>query len=170
MRKLTLMALGMTAAVCTAPASAAPPVGYVSAATPTQEVTNPTIVSGDPSCVTTFKRVEDRVSFRMRCFEITGITMAHIHGPATADANGGIMVTLLPTQAPSGLINGFVVQGTFSPGSGNINTGVTFADVIAAMNNDLAYVNVHTEANGGGEVRGQIAAVPEIPKVFALEF
>ena len=37
--------------------------------------------------------------------------------------------------------------------------GTTLFDLIIAMVNGRAYVNVHTRQNTGGEIRGQISAV-----------
>jgi hypothetical protein len=66
-------------------------------------------------------------------------TAAHFHGPAEAGKNAGVAVAI-----PS---------ATSSPAEGS----ATLTDAQAA---DLAagkyYVNVHTAANPGGEIRGQV--------------
>jgi hypothetical protein len=50
------------------------------------------------------------------------------------------------------------VQGTFTgPDSGNTCGWVDLADVLGAMATGNAYVNIHTSAHPGGEIRGQIA-------------
>lgn len=65
-------------------------------------------------------------------------TAAHFHGPAEAGKNAGVAVP---------------IPGTSSPLSGS----ATLSDAQAA---DLAqgkwYVNIHTAANKGGEIRGQV--------------
>lgn len=67
-------------------------------------------------------------------------TAAHIHGPAEPGANAGPVVPLAGATSP--------LTGT-----------ATLTDAQAA---ELAagkyYVNVHTNANRGGEIRGQITA------------
>lgn len=63
---------------------------------------------------------------------------AHIHGPAAAGANAGVMV---PFPAPASPIKGSATL-----------TEAQAADLMAGR----TYVNVHTAANGGGEIRGQI--------------
>lgn len=151
-----------------APIAAADPVltGYVAAATPTQEKTNPTISTGKtPSCVTTFRFVNkpvtaQKLEYRLRCFNITRVTMAHIHGPADADNTAGVLADLFtgpetPTgEDINGLLKSGVIERNTFPG------GVAAFDLlIARMNTDQTYVNVHTNANGGGEVRGQIAGI-----------
>ena len=69
-------------------------------------------------------------------------TAGHIHGPAGADAAAGVLIGFPNVPAAA--------AGTFS--------GVlTLTD--AQLNNVLTgqtYVNIHTAANGGGEIRGQV--------------
>ena len=72
-----------------------------------------------------------------------------------AGSNGSVTVTLYggPTTSKSGVLT----QGTISDGDvGDAGCGTTVAELIAAMASGGAYVNVHTSANGGGEIRGQI--------------
>jgi hypothetical protein len=38
--------------------------------------------------------------------------------------------------------------------------GKTVADLLDAIKNNTAYVNVHTEANPNGEIRGQLVDIP----------
>ncbi len=81
-------------------------------------------------------------------YEIVGdglsgaITGAHIHAGAIG-TSGGVLVDL------SGGINGNRIMGTIS-GSSVTN------DLINAMLKGETYINVHTAANPGGEIRGQI--------------
>jgi hypothetical protein len=66
-------------------------------------------------------------------------TAGHIHGPAAPGANAGVMVP-------------FQNAGT-SPIKGTATlTDAQAADLMAGR----TYVNVHTAAHGGGEIRGQI--------------
>ena len=65
-------------------------------------------------------------------------TMAHFHGPAAPGANGPPVV---------------VVKDPTSPISGTaILTPAQEADLLAGK----WYFNVHTQANPGGEIRGQV--------------
>ena len=85
---------------------------------------------------------------------ITSATQAHIHSGATG-VNGPIVVNLFaaPTSGPVSTIN---VSGTaraadvIGPLAGN------FAGLVSAIKAGTAYVNVHTSANAGGEIRAQI--------------
>jgi hypothetical protein len=66
-------------------------------------------------------------------------TAAHIHGPADPGANAGVVVPFTGNLA--------------SP----INGSATLTDAqIAQLEAGKWYVNIHTEANKGGEIRGQL--------------
>jgi hypothetical protein len=88
----------------------------------------------------------------------SGITMGHIHGPAPAGVNAGI-------------IQGFTSQlvlGSTTGGFSNFTFPVALtAAQITALKNGLVYVNLHTSAFPGGELRGQLTIVPE-PGTFLL--
>ncbi|HWW03514.1 MAG TPA: TIGR03118 family protein [Candidatus Acidoferrum sp.] len=65
----------------------------------------------------------------------------HIHAPAAATNNAGVVIPFSVPAAMSGTISG---STTLTP------------DLVADIVNGLAYVNVHTGNNPGGEIRGQI--------------
>lgn len=98
----------------------------------------------------------------------TAITQAHIHVGGTG-TNGPIIFFLCTNlgNAPAGVVvppctpvNGSLsVSGTLDNAAlqARPEAGITtFADAIAAIRGGNAYVNVHTTANPGGEIRGQI--------------
>jgi hypothetical protein len=71
---------------------------------------------------------------------------AHIHGPAAAGANAGVLFNLTATAGTP------VTGGTFTQ-----TTTITLTDAqITEINNGQYYVNLHTVANPGGEIRGQL--------------
>ena len=72
-------------------------------------------------------------------------TAAHIHGPANSSGATGVLLDLAPFNGGA-----FGVSGTL------IGSVAISADVKAAILSGLTYVNIHTMANGGGEVRGQV--------------
>jgi hypothetical protein len=69
-------------------------------------------------------------------------TMAHLHGPATAGKNGPPVVWLSEKGAPVG--NPIKGQATLTP------------EQAQQMMAGEWYVNVHTQTNPGGEIRGQV--------------
>ena len=82
---------------------------------------------------------------------LTGTTTAsHFHGPAVADSNAGVQIGL------SGFPTG-VTSGSFSD-TVTLN-GAQEADLLA----EKWYINIHTSAFGGGEIRGQLYETKPLP-------
>ena len=78
------------------------------------------------------------------------LAAAHIHVGAVG-ANGGIIFPLVAGPSP---MVGSLTTANFTP-SGSITT---YAQAVAAIEAGNTYVNFHTAANPGGEIRGQLAA------------
>jgi len=79
-------------------------------------------------------------------------TLAHIHGPAPRGVNAGVLYSLIPITtlgSTAGTINGTV---TLVDGTG----GFTLAQQLQQLRDGLWYVNIHTTAHPGGEIRGQL--------------
>jgi len=75
---------------------------------------------------------------------IDSVIAGHIHR-GVADSAGGVIQSLSPT--PTGIgFTGTVASGTAVPPD----------SVIALMRAGRAYVNIHTKAHTGGEIRGQL--------------
>ena len=81
------------------------------------------------------------LTYTMSYSGLTGpATMAHFHGPADAGVNAGVMVPITPATSPT--------KGT-----------ATLTDAqMDAFKSGKVYANVHTDANKGGEIRGQVMA------------
>ena len=92
---------------------------------------------------------------------ITSATAAHIHTGA-AGVNGGVVVTLFsaPTGTPASTIN---VSGTASAADLSGPMAGNLAGFIAALKAGTLYVNVHTTANAGGEIRAGVVAAAATP-------
>ncbi len=99
------------------------------------------------------------LKFEIRVANTTGIIFAHLHN-APAGSNGGVVVTLIPNQSPSPLSNGLIAVGTIDSSmlSGSL-AGKTIADLVKELEMGKIYVNVHTSANRGGELRGQVSMI-----------
>ena len=74
-------------------------------------------------------------------------TAAHIHGPAPAGTNGPVVFSFTGVPAAT--------SGTFSE-----TFSVTPAQVVE-LESGLLYADMHTATFPGGEIRGQLAFVPE---------
>jgi hypothetical protein len=87
----------------------------------------------------TFDTVTRKLDYDISYSGLTGpAAAAHIHGPAAAGANAGVMVPFPAAASP--------IKGSAT---------LTEAQATALMAGNT-YVNVHTAAHGGGEIRGQI--------------
>ncbi len=99
--------------------------------------------------------------FQMKVMGLSGpATGAHLHGPATESETGGIIVSLCGHPAPAALAtcttdaNGtLTISGTISS---MLLRGVTPAQFFQWLQTGQIYVNVHTQMNPAGEVRGQV--------------
>jgi len=82
-----------------------------------------------------------KLSWKLTYSGLSGAaTAAHFHGPAEAGKNGGVAVA--------------IPNATSSPAEGS----ATLTDAQAAdLTTGKYYVNVHTAANPGGEIRGQVS-------------
>lgn len=115
--------------------------------------------------VATFKLNADgsALTYKLNVANIDGVTQAHIHcgGP---DVNGPVVVFLFGFDPEGVSTSGRLSEGTITaadviarPDSAACPGGLaTFADLIEAMQTGGAYVNVHTLAIPGGEIRGQL--------------
>ena len=81
-----------------------------------------------------------KLSWKLTYSGLSGAaTAAHFHGPAEAGKNAGVAVA--------------IPNATSSPAEGSATlTDAQAADLMAGK----YYVNVHTAANPGGEIRGQV--------------
>jgi hypothetical protein len=100
------------------------------------------------------------ISYKLIVANIENVTQAHIH-LAPAGSNGGIVAWLYPAAPPSQLIpgrsQGILGEGEITAASlvGSL-LGRPLGDLLDAMQNGGAYVNVHTSQFPPGEIRGQI--------------
>jgi hypothetical protein len=112
---------------------------------------------------------------RSAAANIDNAFMAHIH-LAPVGVNGAIVEWLFPSTAPApgptgaGRLDGVLASGTFT--AANLVGPLAnhpLSDLIAAMRNGGAYVNIHTDDGiappntgpgdfPGGEIRGQLSA------------
>lgn len=74
-----------------------------------------------------------------------GATAAHVHGPADANSSAGVLFGIGTPSGTAGVI------------AGTATITATQAGHITAGN---SYFNIHTSANTGGEIRGQLLLLP----------
>jgi hypothetical protein len=100
----------------------------------------PTASAGTGAVTATLDTASRKLTWEVTYSGLTGPAMAaHIHGPADPGKNAGVVVPL--------------TVGSGSPIKGSkVLTPAEVADLEAAK----YYVNIHTAANKGGEIRGQL--------------
>jgi hypothetical protein len=105
------------------------------------------------------------LSYRLIATNINDVLQAHIHCCTGPMSNAGIAVWLYPSAPPPVLIpgrhTGVLATGTITADDIVGPALLTGADdPLAALVEQIkagnAYVNVHTSANPGGEIRGQL--------------
>jgi CHRD domain len=87
---------------------------------------------------------------------------AHIH-LGQRSVNGGVMAFLCgggskptPCPGPSGTVEGTIAATDILPLATQQVSTAGYEEFVRALRNGTAYVNVHTAASPGGEIRGQI--------------
>ena len=96
---------------------------------------------GQGTLTATLNKTTSELTWKITYTGLTGpATAAHFHGPAAAGANAGVSLGFASAASP--------IEGKATL------TAAQVADLMAGK----WYANVHTAANKGGEIRGQVAA------------
>lgn len=99
----------------------------------------PVVTTGNGSGTATYDMQTKMLTLNVSYQDLEGnATGAHIHGPALVGQNAGVAW---------GLTVGSPIQDVLGPLNGAEETNLL---------NGLYYINVHTDLNPGGEIRGQI--------------
>ena len=99
----------------------------------------------------------DSIAYSVNATNIEGVTAGHIHLGAKGE-NGPIVVTLFKYDTPmnevseNGTITADKLEGPMA--------GKQISDLATGGANGTLYVNVHTEQNPNGEIRGQGGSPP----------
>jgi hypothetical protein len=109
------------------------------------------------------------VDYHVYVSNIDRVTQAHIH-QGNSSENGHIIVPLFNASSPTGPLTGQLAEGHITPANfvGPLQ-GKQLDDLIALMQNGTAYVNVHTEQNPQGEIRGTVQLDDNIDDDDAFE-
>ena len=137
MFRTSLLAAAFTVGCLSAASAAA--IDYRATLSGKSEVP-PTTSNGSGDVLATLDTASKKLSYTLTYLGLSGpATAAHFHGPAAAGVYAGVVVPIGTNPA--------------SPSTGS----VTLTD---AQMKDLEagnwYANVHTDANKGGEIRGQL--------------
>ena len=136
--KRTLLAACLVLPFAALPAAAAVLHFHATLVAASEVPPNPT--SGKGSADATLDTASGKLDYTVTWSGLTGpSTMAHFHGPAPVGKNAGVQINL-----------------GMSPVSPLHGTATLTPDEITEIENGQMYVNVHTEAHKGGEIRGQV--------------
>jgi hypothetical protein len=97
------------------------------------------------------------IDYHLYINNIDRVTQAHIH-QGNSSENGPIIVPLFnASSTPTGHVNGQLAEGHITPANftGPLQ-GKQLDDLVSLMQNGTTYVNVHTEQNPQGEMRGTV--------------
>ena len=113
------------------------------------------------NAVVLFRDDNSELSYKLVVNGLEDTLMAHIHVAAAPGGNGPPVLWLYPDAAPPqlipGIFNGMLGKGSATDADLTGAAGVTsLADLRTAIEEGRAYVNVHTVANPGGEIRGTL--------------
>lgn len=133
-----LLVGAMALAGCTSPSSNVVNMGATMNAA--SEVP-PNASTGTGNAVVKLDKATKTLTWTVNYNGLTGdATAAHFHGPAAPGANAGVIIPIGMGSVPN-------------PATGSkVLTDDQIADLLAGK----WYVNVHTKANPGGEIRGQV--------------
>jgi hypothetical protein len=89
----------------------------------------------------------------------SGTNNAHFHvgGPGVAGP------TVVNIPFPAGISNDYNLSGSASSATAGLrpDQGIrSFEDFIQSLVGGEVYINIHSNVNGGGEIRGQVVRVP----------
>lgn len=97
--------------------------------------------------------------FQVMVNDIVDVTASHIH-LAPEGENGPVVVPLFSGEFSG---DGVLAEGTITADMlSGVLEGMTLEDLMAHMVAGNTYVNVHTAANPGGEIRGQLALTDDV--------
>ncbi|HCU12919.1 MAG TPA: hypothetical protein DGB72_12420 [Gemmatimonadetes bacterium] len=101
----------------------------------------------------TFTDNTTSIDYVLTVSSMTAVTASHIHdGSATCACP--VIINLFNPLRPSGTVSGVIATGTITNAN---NAQVSLDSLRVLFNNGNAYVNVHTSANAGGEIRGTLS-------------
>ncbi len=160
MRRTVGMTVGVATAVFVGIAAASCGKDSTSLTTPTYTATlsganeKPNAITSPGTGVATFVDLGTEIDWTLEFNGLTNVVASHIHGPADATQSTGVIIFLFSPTGNTGAPRPITVQGIIN---NNANVNVSLDSLRTLFNNGKAYVNIHTTANTGGEIRGQIA-------------
>lgn len=137
-----------------------------------QQVPDPVDTSALGGAIFSVNEDESEIQYALGVANTENILMAHIH-MGSAMENGPVVVWLYPSpdaaepQLKEGSFTGVLADGTITEDHLQDELqGESLGALVELMRNGNAYVNVHTEQNPAGEIRGQIMNMADLMSVM----
>lgn len=127
---------------------------FVAGLTGIEEV--PPVLTNATGSATFLPTLEGKLMYILNVTDIGNVTKADVHVGKQGE-NGPVVVTIFTSESPPARINGTLSQGNIT--SANLQGPMKdkpLSGLIDLFQNGDAYVNVGTEQNPNGEIRGQI--------------
>jgi hypothetical protein len=107
--------------------------------------------------IVTISKDETSVHYKVIVANIENVVASHFH-MAPANTNGGVVRGIFqnPNPQPSGPMNGILAEGDITAENLTGALAGNLPGFINAIRSGNIYVNVHTMAYPGGEIRGQL--------------
>jgi len=150
-RILTLLTIGLLAITAPVALAADPPRPAFGGPLDGAQEVPPVVTAASGEATVVISPDNSTIWYVVEYSGLSGAALAaHIHTGA-AGVVGGVILPLTVSASP---MVGTLTAANFTA-SGAITT---FAEAVAAIKAGATYVNVHTAANPGGEIRGQVLA------------
>jgi CHRD domain-containing protein len=114
----------------------------------------PNAITSPGTGVATFVDLGTEIDWTLQFDGLTNAFASHIHGPGDANTVASVIINLFLPIGNTGAPKPITMQGVIN---NNSNINVSLDSLRTLFNNGKAYVNIHTTANNGGEIRGQVA-------------
>jgi hypothetical protein len=138
MFRRVFLAAALSAAFATGARAAT--INYTAKLTGAKEVPK-TASNGTGTLTSTYDTIAKTLAYSLTWEGLSGpATAAHFHGPANRRSNAGVIAAIGGAD-PTSPVNGTVALND---------------DQVKALQTGRVYVNIHTAANPGGEIRGQV--------------
>jgi hypothetical protein len=160
MRKMVGKTVGLAAAAMIGVLATACGSDTIGAAKPIYTATllganeKPNAVTSAGTGTATFVDNGSSIDWTLEFAGLANVTQSHIHGPADATVAAPVMINLFIPNTPTGAARPITVTGQITNAN---NANVSLDSLRTLFNNGKSYANIHTSANLGGEIRGQIA-------------
>ena len=162
MHRTVSVALSLAVVSCAGTSKSTEPTAMSAAAAQakldsTGEVPPSNVGSSSPTGMAMFTPSGDKISYKVTATGLTSpVTVAHIHSGGPGAAGRVVVPLTISAGSDPGSANGegsFDASAIKAPPDGS---PMSWNDLVSGLKSGNLYVNVHTQNNPKGEIRGQI--------------